>query len=123
MTATEKDFAPIQGDYEFFVSHATEAEADLAAYMDWLRAIGVGAGPVRFLDFGCGPGTFTEQFLGRAGWPPGQVELALVEPVDDYRHAAVGRLQRCAAAPVQAWARLPDDRVGHFDLALSNHAF
>jgi SAM-dependent methyltransferase len=123
MTPTEKDFAPIQGDYEFFVSHATEAEADLAAYMDWLREIGLGAGPVRLLDFGCGPGTFTEQFLGRAGWSAGRVELALVEPVNDYRRAALERLQGCAAAPVRAWAKLPDDLVAHFDLALSNHAF
>ncbi|SIN72042.1 trans-aconitate 2-methyltransferase [Singulisphaera sp. GP187] len=123
MTATEKDFAPIQSDYEFFVTHATEAEADLAAYLDWLRECPLGAGPVRILDFGCGPGTFTEPFLDRAGWPAGQVELTLVEPVDDYRRAAIERLQGHVTSPVQAWAQLPEGLADSFDLALSNHVF
>lgn len=123
MTSTEKDFAPIQSDYEFFVAHATEAEADLTAYLDWLGELRLGVGPIRLLDFGCGPGTFTELFLVRAGWPADQVELALVEPVDDYRRAAIERLQGHATSPVHAWAQLPEGLVEPFDLALSNHVF
>lgn len=128
MSTTEKDFHPIQSDYEFFVAHATEAEADLAAYLDWLQELGLlggrdgGSGRLQTLDFGSGPGTFTEQFLTRAGWPPEQVELTLVEPVEDYRRAALARLQGGRSVSVRAQPRLPDDQVGVFDLALSNHA-
>lgn len=125
--ATEKDFSLIQSDYEFFVAHATEAEADLNAYHESLEEIrfsfGTASGPVRILDFGCGPGTFTAQFLDRANWPAAQVELALVEPVADYRQAALVQLQARSAFPILAWAQLRENQTGTVDLALSNHAF
>jgi SAM-dependent methyltransferase len=78
----EKDFGPIADDYAFFENHATEAEQDARAYLDRLRDVVPSEGVLRMLDFGCGTGTFTAQFLQRAGWPPERLQLTLVDPVE-----------------------------------------
>ncbi len=61
-----KDFAPIADDYAFFETHATEAANDSEAYVQRLAGSVPAAGPIRLLDFGCGSGTFTANFLSRA---------------------------------------------------------
>jgi hypothetical protein len=65
MSDPSKDFTPIQDEYDFFLSHSTVADADLDAYVERLRLFGLPAGPIRMLDFGCGPGSFTARFLRR----------------------------------------------------------
>lgn len=122
MATTTKDFAPIQGDYEFFMDNSSEAEADLAGYMEDVPPFPAGPEiPFRMLDFGCGPGNFTARFLERAGWPADRLGLALVEPVEDYRRLAVERLEGRARPPLEAWKELPQDADSSFDFILSNH--
>jgi trans-aconitate 2-methyltransferase len=117
-----KDFTPIRDDYEFFAENSTEAAADLDAYAGRLRSFDPPAGTVRMLDFGCGPGSFTARFLGRLGWVPDRLDLALVEPSAAYRRQAVERLGAMTGRPVRAWDALAPDSLGAFDLILSNHA-
>jgi SAM-dependent methyltransferase len=79
----------------------------------------------RMLDFGCGAGDFTERFLSTIGWPPGLLELALVEPVAQQRDSAARRLARFSHRAISTAATLPvakDPSVAtRFDLILSNH--
>jgi trans-aconitate 2-methyltransferase len=121
MSDPSKDFAPIQDEYDFFATHSTEADADLDAYVERLRSFGLPAGPIRMLDFGCGPGSFTARFLKRVGWRGDRLELALVEPSSAYRRQAVERLTPLTARPVRAWDELPAESVRGLDLVLSNH--
>jgi trans-aconitate 2-methyltransferase len=121
MSGPSKDFTPIQDDYEFFAVHSTEADADRSAYIERLRSFDPPAGPIRMLDFGCGPGSFTARFLERSGWQGDRLDLTLVEPSEDYRRQAVERLTSRTAYPVRAWGELPAGSVEEFDLILSNH--
>jgi trans-aconitate 2-methyltransferase len=121
MADPSKDFTPIQDDYEFFATHSTEPSSDLDAYSDRLGSHALPAGPVRILDFGCGPGTFTSRFLERLGVGKDRVNLSLVEPSDAYRRKAVERLKSSTVHPITAWPGLPTDTSGTFDLILSNH--
>src|SRR5581483_5230206 len=95
-----KDFGPIADDYAFFQTHATEAEQDARAYVERLAGVVPVKGPIRLLDFGCGSGTFTEQFLRLAAWPPARLRLTLVEPVEAVRRQAVARLAAYTDHPV-----------------------
>jgi trans-aconitate 2-methyltransferase len=122
MPDPSKDFTPIRDDYDFFADNSTEADADLDAYAERLRSFDPPAGPVRMLDFGCGPGSFTARFLDRAGWGADRLDLALVEPSAAYRRQAVGRLGAMTRRPIRAWAALPPDSGAAFDVILSNHA-
>jgi trans-aconitate 2-methyltransferase len=121
MSDPSKDFTPIQDEYDFFLSHSTVADADLDAYVERLRLFGPPAGPIRMLDFGCGPGSFTARFLERVGWRGDRLDLALVEPSSAYRRRAVERLAALTAGPVRAWGELPAESVRGLDLILSNH--
>ena len=75
---------------------------------------------MRFLDFGCGTGTFTARFLERAAWPKDKLEISLVEPVEDQRRRAAADLARFTDRPITHWSSLPGDRVGCFDLVVTN---
>jgi trans-aconitate 2-methyltransferase len=119
----EKDFGLIADDYSFFETHATEAEQDARAYLEQLGEIVPRDGVVRMLDFGCGSGTFTERVLKLAGWPPEQLRLTLVEPVDAVRRQAVARLAGFTASQVEESAKLAKGVIGAFDLILANHVF
>jgi trans-aconitate 2-methyltransferase len=116
-----KDFGPIADDYAFFETHATEAEQDARAYGERLAGMVPAKGPIRFLDFGCGSGTFTLRFLHQAGWPPARLGLTLVEPVESARRQAVARLVGYTAHPVADSATLPSGTSASFDLVLANH--
>jgi trans-aconitate 2-methyltransferase len=118
-----KDFGPIAGDYEFFETHATEAENDARAYVKRLGEGFASGGPIRMLDFGCGSGSFTERFLKLVNWPPTRLELTLVEPVEAARRQAVGRLGAFSDAPISNFAALPSVLDGRFHLVLANHVF
>jgi trans-aconitate 2-methyltransferase len=118
---TTKSFAPIRDDYAFFEAQSTEAAGDLDGYARHLTALPA-AGPLRLLDFGCGPGGFSAKFLTRLGVAPERLRLALVEPDDVYRRAAALALAPFTRHPIDAWPALPADSAGRFNLALSNHA-
>src|SRR5262245_41607671 len=107
MPDPRKDFTPIQNDYDFFATHSTEATSDLDAYAERLKTLELPAGPIRMLDFGCGPGTFTARFLDRFGWQGDRLELALVEPSSAYREQAVARLAPKTTHSIRAWDALP----------------
>ena len=90
-----------------FATHSTESESDLDAYAERLRSFSPPAGPIRMLDFGCGPGSLTGRFLERAAWGQDRLDLALVEPSVAYRQQAVERLGAMTDRPVRAWGELP----------------
>ena len=88
MSDPSKDFTPIQDEYNFFATHSTEPDADLDAYEERLQSFDPPARPIRMLDFGCGPGSFTARFLERVGWRDTRLDLTLVEPSSAYRQAS-----------------------------------
>lgn len=121
---SRKDFAPIQHDYAFFETHSTEAAQDVAGYERILAEVWHGAqrpGQLRLLDFGCGPGGFTAQFLQQLAQPPDRLSLTLVEPVEAYRQAAETRLAAFSSTPVRASATLTADTDRNLDLIVANH--
>ncbi len=120
-SAASKDFGPIRHDYDFFLAHTTEAAEDLRAYLPHLRPLAAGTGQVRMLDFGCGNGGFSAQFLASAGFAPERLHLSLVEPVEVYRQQAAERLRPLTAHPLRVWPALPPEAAACFDLVLSNH--
>lgn len=119
--ASTKPFGPIRAEYTFFETHATEAAADLRAYAPYIHALAAENRPVRLLDFGCGEGRFSAQFLALLGLAPEQLWLSLVEPDARYRYQAVEQLQPFTAHPVRAWPDLPPDLDADVDLLLANH--
>jgi trans-aconitate 2-methyltransferase len=114
-----KDFGPIQSDYAFFMQNSNEQERDVEAFAAVLG--GIACEPVRVLDFGCGPGGFTERLVKRLGWTGDRCELSLVEPVADYRAEALARLQPMISRPIAAHSAIPDRDFGPFDTIVSNH--
>ena len=118
---SSKHFGPIRDDYAFFLQHSTEVEADLRAYAPHLQGLTMGDAPIRMLDFGCGDGGFTAEFLVRSGWPLERLWLALVEPDIAYRQQAADRLQAFTSHPVPAWPVLPPHLNACFELILANH--
>lgn len=121
MTATTKDFDPIQTDYEFFMHHSGEAEADLNAYLPRVARLAAGNQAMRMLDFGCGSGEFTARFLDAARFEPARLHLTLVEPVASYHPQAQPLLQPFSDHPVVIGPQLPAGAAGCFDLAIANH--
>src|SRR5581483_5383129 len=119
---TTKDFGTIRDDYAFFEAQSTEGAGDLDGYARHFADL-PSSGPLRVLDFGCGPGGFTAAFLTRLAAAPERLRLSLVEPADVYRQTATAALAPFTRHPIDAWPALPDDRVECFDLAVSNHAF
>jgi SAM-dependent methyltransferase len=118
---SSEHFGPIHDDYAFFLQHSTEAEADLRAYAPHLQDLSMEDKLIRMLDFGCGDGGFTAEFLVRSGWSPERLWLSLVEPDATYRQQAVERLQACTPHSVQAWPELPPHLLACFDIILANH--
>jgi trans-aconitate 2-methyltransferase len=114
-----KDFGPIESDYAFFMSHATEAENDAADFASSLSGFAPEKVAVRMLDFGCGSGEFTERLLSKLKWPANTLELTLVEPVAHQLAEAARRLTRFTDQPIVTGEVLPDS--AGFDLILSNH--
>jgi SAM-dependent methyltransferase len=118
---SSKHFGPIRDDYAFFQHYSTEAEEDLRAYAPHFHSLSRGDKPIRMLDFGCGDGGFTAEFLVRSQWPHGRLWLSLVEPDATYRQQAVDRLHAFTPHPVQAWPALPPHLNACFELILANH--
>jgi trans-aconitate 2-methyltransferase len=116
-----KDFGPIADDYAFFETHATEAEQDSRAYVERLAQFVPADRAIRFLDFGCGSGTFTARLLQQAGWPAARLRLTLVEPVESARRQALERLAPLSGHPIVDSATLPNSTSGNFDVILANH--
>lgn len=117
----EKDFGPIESDYAFFMSHATEAESDAAEYVRELARFAEGRESVEWLDFGCGAGDFTERLAKTLNWPPQKVRLTLIEPVRHQGEEAARRLARFTEHPILSREKLPEVVEPRFDLVLANH--
>jgi SAM-dependent methyltransferase len=117
-----QDFSPIRTDYAFFEEHSTEADADLRAYLPHVRLLKESPQSISMLDFGCGDGKFSAQFLASLQIPAEQLHLSLVEPAEIYREPAVERLQPFSQHSVKAWPALPPGLTACFDLVLANHS-
>jgi trans-aconitate 2-methyltransferase len=122
MPDAAKDFAPIAGDYEFFMAHSSEASSDVRDYHAELQHFAE-RDPIRMLDFGCGAGDFTERFLRHAGWNRERLHLSLVEPVAEHRARAAERLRPFSATSIPHGGGLSALGEAQFDLVLSNHVF
>lgn len=116
-----KDFGAIEGDYAFFMAHATEAESDAAEYLRELATFAHGRASIRLLDFGCGTGDFTQRLLAALSWPPQAVALTLVEPVGHQREQAARRLAEFSRQAIDSRDSLPSPGERRFELVLSNH--
>jgi SAM-dependent methyltransferase len=115
-----KDFDKIQEDYQFFLLHSTEAQADVAFYFQQLKVLASKLSPLRILDFGCGNGDLLKALLEKANLNPGHLQLHLVEIAREARHAAVRKLQPYSVHPIRHAARLADD-LQDVDLIIANH--
>ena len=110
-TPTTKSFADIREDYAFFETHATEAAADVRAYIPHLKPLLDGAGPLRLLDFGCGSGRFSSRLHSTLFFPPERLRLTLVEPDNGFRKKAVVSMMDFTAHPIMAGPKLPLTRA------------
>lgn len=115
----KKDFGAIENDYAFFMTHATEAENDAAAYCRELEDFASERASIRMLDFGCGNGEFTQRLLSELNWSPELLQLTIVEPVRHQREQAAQRLTPYSRHAIEATETLTGEQV--FDLVLSNH--
>ena len=115
---TLKSFAGLHDDYAFFESHASETEASLAS---WLPLVQNRWAAPRVLDFGAGSGSFSSLFLRRAGFPPANLDLTLVEPDPAFRSRALQTLAPLSSHPIHAWPLLDHDLGPTFDLIFSHH--
>jgi trans-aconitate 2-methyltransferase len=116
-----KDFGPIESDYDFFMSHATEAESDVAHFGQELAEFAQGRERIRLLDFGCGTGEFSDRFLCAMRWPPAMLQITLLEPVAAQRTQAAKRVARFTQQPVTQLSQVTAAEAGQFDLILVNH--
>jgi SAM-dependent methyltransferase len=118
-----KDYDEIASEYAFFEQHATTAQQDARAYQAHVATVRPADGIVNMLDFGCGSGTFTAQFLEHTGWPPERLRLTLVDPAESVRHKAVARLARFTTSRLVESSALPIPLAERFDIVLANHVF
>jgi len=116
-----KDFDEIADDYAFFERHATEAEAGARAHLNEIAGVTPADGMVKFLDFGCGSGTFTARLLDQTDWPPSRLSLMLVDPAQSARRQAVSRLAPYTTFPIVESPTLPTAADAGFDVVLANH--
>lgn len=119
---TTKDFGLIEDEYLFFMQSTTEAECDRAAHLWSLRDRFAERDHVRFLDFGCGAGHFTQSLLAEWNYNPALLECSLVEPVVQHLHEAASRVSRFSDRKVQAYASIDDLLPDCCDFLLANHS-
>lgn len=117
-----KDFGAIADDYTFFMTHATEAEQDAAAYREQLADLRQRHAPFRLLDFGCGTGEFSARYLSLLGWPASDVELTLIEPVAQQRLSAIERLSPFSQHLPRGASSLAELEAAQFDIIVANHS-
>ena len=117
----EKDFAPIENDYAFFMAHSTEAESDIAAYQrelsDFLRDLA----SIRLLDFGCGNGDFSLPLLNALNLTPETLHITLCEPVAHQLDQAAERISRFSHHPIETLEDVSAAEDRQFDLIVANH--
>lgn len=121
MSETTQDYGPIASDYAFFQAHTTERERDVAQYAATVAEHGLGTGPIRLLDFGCGDGGFSKRLLATLAVPADRLNLTLIEPETNYRHHAVDAVTPFSSLPVEAYEELPKGTTSQFDLIVANH--
>ena len=120
MSTSAKNFGPIESDYQFFMDHSTESENDIRDYRDELADIRASNQTIRLLDFGCGDGQFTRDFLNALDFPAHKLYLTLLEPVTAQREMAQQNLVTFTQHPIIALDNL-ESSAGDFDLILCNH--
>lgn len=120
MDDARMDLTHIQEDHAFFMDHSTEAVRELQGYRSFLADSSLPTSSCGFLDFGCGPGGFTERFLAAPGAGPETLRMSLVELISDDPAAAASRLQGFSQSPLETSEALPCERRLSFDLTFSN---
>lgn len=110
-------------DYEFFMSHSTEAELCRQAALTRLKTWSQGhEGRVRLLDFGCGSGEFLQSLLEAWDFPASRLDLTLLDVDALALGKARVRLADRSAHPLRTVASLEELADQSFDVILSNHA-
>lgn len=118
---SKKEFDGIKEEYDFFERHSTEAAEGVKAIASYLIPIAESARPISLLDFGCGPGNFTEDLLAKVGFNPLVLKISLVEPEAGYLKATQDRLNKFTTQSINAWDYLHNVTGRPFDLIISNH--
>ncbi|MBC6439084.1 MAG: methyltransferase domain-containing protein [Rhodospirillales bacterium] len=119
MTA-EVDFLTIADDYAAFMSFTNETAAQIAALRLHLDAAAAAAESWRMLDFGCGDGSFAASLLKVSETGQRPAVLHLVEPVDEQRRQAAGRLI-CLVDKVVDEGTEPTPDGPRIGLIIANH--
>lgn len=120
-TPTTKTFAGLHTDYAFFEAHATEAEADAAAYRPYLAQLSHRTSDLHLADFGCGAGHFTKRLLSNTAFAPSHLHLSLLDVDATYHAEAQQRLQPFTAHPIPTFTHLAHPQLSNIDLILANH--
>lgn len=118
---SKKAFSDIRDDYTFFERHSTESQAVTAALHPLILKALNSSTPIHLLDFGSGPGGFTEQLLKKLDLSPESLILTLVEPDLTYLEQAQLRLQKYSATPITASTRIETIAFSSADVIITNH--
>jgi len=116
------DYAEVREDFEFFLAHSNETEAQIKAMTPYLGWLSRGPQPVQFLDFGCGTGDFTAQLLGALEPPPADLEISLLEPVAEHLQQAANALSPFAERFIESVPYISSLEGKEFDFILANHS-
>ncbi len=116
MNTTRKSFDELISDYDFFVSHSSEAAANCQGIIESLSCLS--PPKIRdFFDFGCGDGAFTHSLLTKLRLPNLQT-ITLIEPQESYLSTAIKKLSPIAIT--HGYRNFPESGIS-FDLGISNH--
>lgn len=118
---SRKEFTEIKKEYNFFEKHSTEAAEGVKALSKHLIPLAKSLKPVSLLDFGCGPGNFTEDLLTKSGFKPSNLKISLVEPDAGYLKITQARLKKFTTQAINTWDYLHNVTDDQFDLIISNH--
>ena len=116
------DYSDVQEDFEFFLDHTNETEAQIAAMKPHLSCLLERRSLARMLDFGCGNGDFASRLLRALDPQPTDLDVFLLEPVADLLQQAATGLSQISERIEESVPDLQSLEGKGFDLILANHS-